>query len=56
MCEVLQVSRSGFYAWRHRKDAPPTPTEVKRRKRVAAIAKVFQDSHHVYGHRKIHAA
>jgi transposase InsO family protein len=55
MCDVLQVSRSGFYAWRHRKDAPPTPGEVQRRQRVAAIAKAFQDSHNIYGDRKIHA-
>jgi hypothetical protein len=55
MCDVLKVSRSGFYAWRHRKDAPPTPNELKRQQRTAVIEEAFKDSHSIYGYRKIHA-
>ena len=56
MCDVLKVSRSGFYAWRHRKDSPPTATEEKRRERLDAIEGAFQSSRESYGYRKLHAA
>jgi len=56
MCEVLKVSRSGFYAWRHRQTAPPTSHEVKRQQRMAAVEAAFDASHGIYGYRKIHAA
>ena len=34
LCEVLGVSRSGYYAWR---DRPPSPTAVRRARLVAQI-------------------
>ena len=56
LCDVLQVSRSGFYDWRQRKNSPPTPGEVKRRERLAAVEEAFHASREIYGYRKIHAA
>jgi hypothetical protein len=46
MCDVLKVSRSGFYSWRRRQESPVvlTPTAKKRRERFAAIEEVFQKS------------
>jgi transposase InsO family protein len=56
MCDVLKVSRSGYYDWQRRKDAPPSPREEKRQKRAAAIDEAFKASRGIYGYRKIHAA
>ena len=56
MCGVLKVSSSGFYDWRHRKDSPMTPTQKKRKERLDIIQEIFQQSHHIYGYRKIQVA
>jgi putative transposase len=37
LCQVLQVSRSGFYAWSRRPPAPHTLEDQKLTVRVAAI-------------------
>ena len=57
MCDVLKVSRSGFYAWRRRRKLPVvlTPTAKKRHERFAAIEEVFQKSRGIFGYRKLHA-
>jgi len=51
MCACLQVSTSGYYAWRKR-----GPSErQQRRDRLAQAAEVaYRKSHSVYGYRKVH--
>jgi transposase InsO family protein len=51
MCRVLEVSTSGFYAWRRR---VPSETE-KQRKRIGQAAEAsYRQSHGIYGYRKVH--
>lgn len=52
MCQVLQVSRSGYYAWR---DRPPSPRAVRRAERLAQIHELFDRSRGRYGSPKITA-
>jgi transposase InsO family protein len=54
MCKVLEVSKSGYYDWRKRQDAPPTPTELKRQKRCELVEKIFREINSIYGYRKIY--
>jgi len=53
MCRVLQVSRSGYYAWRKRK---PSQREVANEKVVAEIKEVHDQSRGVYGSKRIYMA
>jgi putative transposase len=52
MCQVLQVSRSGYYAW---KDRPPSRRRQADDKLLKAIRKSHNSSRGLYGVRKIHA-
>lgn len=52
MCDVLQVSRSGFYAWG---DRPVSPTRARRQTRIAQIQSLFEQSGRRYGSPKITA-
>jgi len=52
MCDVLQVSRSGFYAWC---DRPVSPPRARRQTRIAQIQAVFEQSGRRYGSPKITA-
>ena len=45
-CEVLGVSRSGYYAWRQR---PPSPREERRQQLVGRIQAVYRENRQVYG-------
>ena len=52
-CDVLGVSRSGYYAWRDRPDAPRT----RRRGALAAkVRSVHEANRRVYGSPRVHAA
>ena len=51
MCRVLDVSRSGFYAWRDRPDSEHAQTD--RRLRVLVRAS-FDASRHRYGSPRVH--
>jgi transposase InsO family protein len=52
-CEVLEVSRSGYYAWRDR----PESERAKRRAELAAKVKaVHEANRRVYGSPRVHAA
>jgi transposase InsO family protein len=52
MCEVLQVSRSGYYAWRRR----PLSAQAQRREQLAEkIQQVHQESCQRYGSPRVHA-
>ena len=52
MCDLLKVSRSGYYAWRTR----PESARVKRdRELLPQIRRIHTQSKGVYGSPKIHA-
>ena len=52
MCDMLDVSRSGFYEWRNR---PESATAERREYLKLLIGKAFDDSDETYGYRRIHA-
>jgi putative transposase len=52
-CEVLVVSRSGYYSWKQR---PPAPKQVRRGELVAQIRQVHQESRATYGSPRVHRA
>ena len=52
MCCLLNVSRSGYYAWRGRPESPRAKSE---RTLMAQIRRVHQDSKGVYGSPRVHA-
>lgn len=51
MCAVLQVSRSGYYAWRERK---PSARQERSQQLVAQIRQAHQASRQIYGSPRIH--
>ena len=51
MCRVLGVSRSGFYAWQKRE---PSASEQRRAEIAQAAAAAHEESHGIYGYRKVH--
>lgn len=51
MCQALDVSRSGFYAWRQR---PLSPRAVRRAALVQQIAAVHRDSRQLYGSPRVY--
>lgn len=52
MCALLEVSKSGFYEWRHR----PVSAAQRRRELLAdKIAALFETFDATYGYRRIHA-
>lgn len=53
MCQVLNVSRSSFYAWRGHVDSAAT---ARRGELAALITRAFEDSRHTYGCRRITVA
>ena len=52
MCEVLEVSRSGYYAW---VDRPVSATSVRRQEVIEQIRLVHAESDQTYGSPRIHA-
>ena len=53
MCGLLGVPRSSFYAWRNRTESP---TAARRRALAEHIKRVFADSRHTSGCRRVAAA
>jgi transposase InsO family protein len=49
MCELLEVSRSGFYRWRGGRDRGPTPSQRRRDALDAKVAASHAASDGVYG-------
>jgi transposase InsO family protein len=49
MCELLEVSRSGFYQWRGGRDRGPTPSQRRRDALDAKVAASHAASDGVYG-------
>jgi putative transposase len=54
-CELLEVSRSGFYDWRARRGRPPTRRQREEQLLVAAITLEHLASSKRYGSPRIHA-
>jgi transposase InsO family protein len=52
-CDVLGVSRSGFYAWDER---PASPAEVRRGEVLEQIRQVHRESRRTYGSPRVHRA
>ena len=52
MCRVLEVSRSGYYAWSSR---PPSERAVANAALIGEIRRVHADSDGTYGSRRVHA-
>ena len=50
MCEVLRVSRSGYYTWILHK---PGPRALRREQIRRAVASAHARSYRIYGHRKV---
>jgi transposase InsO family protein len=51
LCEVLKVSRGGYYAWASR---PPSPAAVRRERLVERIRAAHRDSRSTYGSPRVH--
>ena len=54
MCEVLKVSKSGFYNWVRNQGGEPSEREVWREELKQQIAKHFHESFGTYGSPRIH--
>jgi transposase InsO family protein len=54
MCRLLRVSRSGYYAWRPRKDRPPSPTARRRTELTEQVRTAHADSRGIYGSPRVH--
>lgn len=54
-CELLEVSRSGFYDWRARQQRPATARQREERLLVAAITVAYIASKRRYGSPRVHA-
>jgi putative transposase len=52
MCALVEVSKSGFYEWRHR---PESAAQRRRELLADKIAALFQAFNATYGYRRIHA-
>ena len=48
LCQALEVSASGYYAWEQRKVSPP-PRVLENHKLLADITRLHQDSRQTYG-------
>jgi len=53
MCELLEVSRSGFYKWRKTRDGGPSPAQQRRADLDARVAAFHKASDGVYGASRI---
>src|SRR5262245_28845112 len=49
MCELLEVSRSGYYKWRKSRDSGPTLAQRRRAELDAKVARFHAASDGVYG-------
>ena len=51
VCDVLGVSRSGYYAWL---DREPSARTQRRQQIGQAVRQSHQTSHGIYGYRRVH--
>lgn len=53
MCQILNVSRSGYYKWKNR---PISATESRRAELAEQVREVYDESRQVYGSPRVHRA
>jgi putative transposase len=53
LCEVLQVSRSGYYAWLNRS---ASPRKQKNEELNVKMRVIFKENREVYGYRRLRSA
>lgn len=51
LCTVLEVNRSGYYAWRHR---PKSNRALRDERQLPIVKQLWMESGCVYGYRKLH--
>lgn len=51
LCDVLEVSRSGYYAWKNR---PPSAGATRRAELVGRIREIHKENRQVYGSPRVH--
>jgi putative transposase len=54
LCEVLGVTRAGYYAWRMRRDEPPGPRAARRAELAAEIRAAHEHSRRTYGSPRVY--
>lgn len=55
LCELLQVTRQGYYAWRERQPKEPSAAQLRRQKLLEQIRQAYQASDGTYGSPRVHA-
>lgn len=55
LCRVIEVTRSGFYAWRTSRQRAATARQSAQARRRKRIGQVFEEHKHRYGAPRIHA-
>ncbi|EKN71259.1 integrase catalytic protein [Neobacillus bataviensis LMG 21833] len=55
MCEVLEVSKSGYYKWLQVQNRPQSEKEAYRKETEQKICKSFHESQGTYGSPRVHA-
>jgi len=55
MCRLLEVSRSGFYAWLRREEGEASPRALENRRLTERIKAIHAKSRETYGSPRIHA-
>jgi putative transposase len=54
LCNVLGVSRAGFYKWFKKQLEPPSPECEEKKKLESNVIRVHFNSRKIYGYRKVH--
>jgi transposase InsO family protein len=54
MCRVLEVSRSGYYAWMGRQGQPPGERARRRQELVEKIERAYEENRRVYGSPRVY--
>lgn len=55
LCEVLEVSESGYYVWRKRQQGQPNRRQKEGEELTIQLETVFEQSRQTYGSPRIHA-
>ena len=56
MCQVLEVTTGGYYAWRQRQVRPGGRRQTENERLVAEMRQIDREVNHRYGSPRMHAA